>query len=300
MPSPDYRQIRDAALTGEGGDDRTASASPSTPDRNETIVAYVSAPGTDASGLEMVHLGSESNPEWLVLQHNTPVAKIALSRQQDSSEISDLFHSRDWANSVMKLAHQVGLDSALKMVKAEVFAAAVTETAAFNDLREAARASIEDEIRGVREAALSDLTKNWELSLNAHLSNFISGGDPLREALFENMKATARISDADLSGAIENAFRTAGMDFFRKITGKAEEYSTMAPEALSQIVAAVDSYGYRPPRPAVATAPTAPKGADPSLWERAASDFSLRTTGTGDTPQGDVTDFANRAKNLFP
>ncbi len=247
-----YREARMKALSQEASaDSRTAATAheAGTPSESETLVAYVNAPGRSAVGVELVAF-SEDNPSWVVFQNGDPVARIALSNIPDAADIADVFVSSDWANGFKKTAAGVGLDNALRSVHAEIYAASISRTAAFEDLRTAARQSVSEELKATRTATKQNLMEHVDLAVEATLNNFIAGGDPLRHALYSEINRVANVDSDTLVGAIESAFRQSGVEYFKTIMDRAESYADMPSEALAVISDSVKEYGYRSPRPA--------------------------------------------------
>lgn len=180
---------------------------------------------------------------WVVFANGDPLAKISLKDQDHADKIVAHFVSADFARSVVDGIQKRGVNETLIAVKAKAYVAKVDEAKKVIEIKAKLEASAEEAVRQRIASIKAKYVENIGLVLEAASNNFIVE-NPVKDGFIAAM-AQLGIPEAAAAQMADDVFFQFGKKTLAGFLDKAESWANMAPDALREVKAAMQSAGRR-------------------------------------------------------
>jgi len=212
----------------------------------EVVVPASSLTDESIDRIELARYGENSDdPMYIVLLDGDPVAKIALSDQNLPDEHRETFLDDNYPNFVLEGMEQFGVQATLKTVNARFYAARANE----GEVAESVKARVASEMHEARQVEIGrlkdDLLNVASVVLQGTMKNYLLD-NPLRDALISRFHR-AGVDPSAAVDEIDDAFRSAGQDFFNTVLETADEWLGLPKEALEHHVQKIQEMSHRHP-----------------------------------------------------
>jgi hypothetical protein len=196
--------------------------------------------------IDMVLVGSEEDPRYLVVVNGSPVAAIHANSVDMPEEHRGMFFDEDYPKWIMQGIETVGLSKTLDSLNAKYFAARALEGDVFK-AAEAKVAADQDEERRMKLATLKDnLLSHVAIIIEGSLKNYWQD-NPLKDALLSEFRKSGLKSDAAVHH-IEAAFRSGGTEYFDFVMKTAAEWLGKPREIIEHYISEIGASNYRYPQ----------------------------------------------------
>jgi len=185
----------------------------------------------------------EAGAHWVLFANGDPIAKVSLKDQDHAKEIAAHFVSHDFARSVIDGIKKHGLMAALSAVKAKTYVAKVDANKKIAQIKANLAASTQEALRQQVSQVKARYIGTLGHVLEASANNFIVQ-NPLKDALIVSIRS-AGLPEATAAEMVDDAFFQQGIKTFAGLLDKAEEWSNLSAEALSEILSAMQAAGKR-------------------------------------------------------
>jgi hypothetical protein len=185
----------------------------------------------------------EAGAHWVLFANGDPVARIDLKDQDEAAKIAAHFVSPDFPRMVIAGIAKHGIKATLTDLKARPYVAKVDENKKIVQIRAELSAKSEEATRQKIAHVKANYVNNLGLVLEASANNFIVE-NPLKDALVATLRSVNIPEDAAVK-MVDDAFFQQGVKTFAGLLDKAEDWSNLSAEALSEIKTAMQAAGKR-------------------------------------------------------